>query len=279
MADRIMQLNLAVDEGTYYALWYEPQDRRQQITPQIGPPPERGSRSSIIPVETTLFAQSIYMQRADRLRKYYPSIGKHGDRMIRPTGSDALGAHSYVFVGQVVATDRCAMLQNDYEHGDLRRLDEWQLSFVVDCGVPLEFHEHYTPTRDPTLLTLEGQIEDGVYVEGMATLWNGFSGFGLHQSVRGALAGMKVLQMDPSSTQFGRVVDVAFGYRLSIDPDAISPATAFMVLDIEEIGPLAYRPFPARAPDCPEPDYPGMIRLSEDDSVRIVELGPSDAPD
>lgn len=281
MADTaIAQVNMAIDEGTYYSLWYERSDRRQPITPRISPPPEVGSRPDIIPYWTVLFADSVYIQRADREHKFYPSIGKHGEKMIRSTGSAALGAHSYLFVGQVVATDRCAMLQKDYEHGGTRRLDEWQMSSIVDCGLPLQFHESYTPMEDPRVLTIDRQIVDGAYVEGIATLWaSGFPNSGLHQTVSGKVVGMKVVDMNPGSSSFGQIVDVPFGHRLSVDPDVITPATAFLTLDIEEIGSLAYRPFPARAPDCPEPNYPGMIRLPEDDSVRIIELGSSDAPD
>jgi hypothetical protein len=260
-------LVLSVDESTYYALWFEPQDRRRKGTPRISPPLEVGVRPDVVRYGSVIWAKPIFFQRNSRAHKLYPAVASGNEKFLRSTESAALGANSYLFSGEIVASDRYE-LKPTYDSGEQRAYNEGSMSLVVDCGVPLVFHESDLGRKDVT---------DGEYLEGIVRLEvSVFAGIGLYQSVAGTVRGMRVLPLDPASPSFGNVIDVGFGTRLDADPDCLhQTSSAFMVLDINEVGPLTYAPFPARAEDCPEPGYPGMVRLAES-PIKTIRLGTKD---
>lgn len=265
---------MSVDEALYYALWYEPKSERHAVTPRISPPLTVGSRPDVIPYTGCIHAAFTYLQRIDRKVRFDPSITETPQKLLRSAHSVALGPNAYVFVGEVVANDKYQLMVKNGEGGRKPR-DEWAMHAIFDCGVPLCFFKTYRPV--PDISCLEDDIEDGAYFEGIVRL--SFSAFstktGLHQSVTGMIEGAQVLEMDPRRDTFGQICDVPFGTRLSFDPDSMTAQeTVFVEFDVSEVGPVCYGTIPARSPECPEPDYPGLVRTGHNQSIRIVELKP-----
>jgi len=236
---------LAIDEPLYYALWYEPPDHRQRVTPRLSPPPARGTQPDVIPCAGPVCAEPIYLQPVDKKSHGGLTVTDKEEKLLRPTHSAALGPASYLFVGRVTACDKYLLLVKD------------------------------GPGGRPDIRCIENDISEGVDVEGLVRLsfsaWS--TTMGLHQAVGGIVRQVQVLELDPHSSLFGQVHSVPFGHTLSVDPDFVLPQeTIFMAFEVTETVPLAYGPIPARAPDCPEPRYPGLVRLEEDKRFEIVEL-------
>jgi hypothetical protein len=264
---------VSVDEALYYSLWYEPPGRARQTTPRVSPPVEKGERPETVPFRSIIRGEPIFIQRVDRRIKAYPSISSRPEKILSPIGSDTLGPNCYVMVGEVVACDKYAIMLREQD-GVRRRKDEWRLEYVIDCGIPVGFWRDFHPVR-PEIGGFSNSVEVGAYFEGLVKLscssWSTTTG--LHQAVSGIVQGMRVLELDPGRDDFGRIAEVPFGHRLSIDPDFVSlPEVSFMDLDVAEIGPLSYGAFPARDPECPEPNYPGLVKLPQDTRVKIVRL-------
>jgi hypothetical protein len=268
------EIVLSIDEALYYALWYEPQGKPSRVTPRFSPPLEKGVQPEVIPVSRVVHAQPLYLQLINRERKLYPSIADSPTKFLRATNSAALGPNSYLFAGEIVASDKCAMTVKDREVGKRLR-DKWTVMFIVDCGVPLRFCWDYMP-MGPDVRCLENQVRDGVFFEGIVYLsMSVWPPGGLQQAVTGAVRGMKILELHPTSEHFGQIHEVPFGHALTAGLDTLRQETVFATVELGSIGPLAYRPFPARWDQCPEPDYDGMIRL-KDGGIRIVEIAPTD---
>jgi hypothetical protein len=266
------EIILSIDEALYYGLWYEPQGKPIRVTPRFSPPPEKGLQPEVIPLDAAIWAEPVYLQPTDRERKIYPSIVDNPMKFLRATNSAALGPNSYLFAGEIVASDKYVMFVKDREKGKKLR-DRWTMTFIIDCGVPLQFHSDYVPIGRSDLPCLENQVQDGVFFEGIVRLSvNGWSPGGLHQAVSGAVRGVKVLELDSASEHFGEVHEVPFGHNLTADPDILQQETVFATIDIDSIWPLAYSAIPARSEDCPLPEYEGMTILG-DGGVRIVEIG------
>lgn len=265
---------LAVDEPLYYRLWYHQPGDKQSVSPRITPPPTQAAdRPESIFWRSNMYADPIVIQSVDSCLKLGVSITGKNETFLRPADSPVLGPNAYIFTGAVTAYDKWRVVM---KHPCECDSDTWVLDYIVDCGLPLEFHSRYTSRDDPGLVRLENRIKNGVYMEGIVRLsfscWSTTTG--LHQKIGGNVQGMEVLEMNPQRESFGKISGVPFGCKLTFDPDAVAPLdTIFATLDVTEIGPLCYGVIPARAADCPEPDYEGLIRLEEDKRIRIRTIG------
>lgn len=252
-----VRLVMAVDEGTYSALWYEPPDQRQPLTPRIFPPPARGKKPKVIPYQTMIHAERL---SAWPLGDGYPEprVASREERFLRSANSPTLGPNAYLFCGPVIAAD---------QWGEGR---DWHSVFIVDCGVPLIFGHEFRHHGDDDG-TLENWARQGAWLHGIVKLTTGGVGprrvgegwgGGLFQTVTGHVKGMQVLDLDPASRTFGKVRRVPFGHRPSVDPDFVLHQSVWVVLDVVGVSPLRYAAFPWRPAECPEPDIPGLVRTS-----------------
>lgn len=265
---------LDIEESTYYSLWYEPQDKKQNLSPRFSPPPAVGQQPDVIPFTGVIRAKPVYFQRVDKDWKFAPSVAETGEKVLKPTESSTLGVNSYLFAGQIVANDRCFYMTKNASGNRVPR-DRWTMNFIVDCGVPLLFHMDYDPEPNADFGCLDNYIRDGEYLEGIVKLETSlWPTSGLYQAISGTVESMQILELDSNNSSFGQIVEADFGTKINYDPDAlVQTDSIFMTLAVDDIGPLAYKPFPARAKECPEPNYPDMVRLSDEPSIKIVELG------
>ncbi len=207
-------------EGMYYDLW----------TDAEGPPPAT--------LTTALHARPVYMHRVGARENLCPVVTTTPGKLLRPTGSPALGPNSYLFAGQVVAREYLG------RHGDWEPEGTRHLAAIVDCGLPLHFaftHRECTvPVRSCMVPSLAPEdMAPGAYVAGLAHL-SEVSSNGLYQPVTGVVRGMQVLGLTPEEEGFGVLRDVPFGYRLALDPDTVRVRFVFMTLDVLSVGPLEH---------------------------------------
>lgn len=251
------RLVMAVDEGVYSALWYEPPDQRQPLTPRIFPPPARGKKPKVIPFRKVIHAERLMVAPlGDDFP--WPKVATCQERFLRPANSPTLGPNACLSCGPITMVDRW------------RRDKDWHLTFYVDCGVPVQFEEDYHWPTD------WNEIKEGIWLMGIVKLsaWGtGWAG-GLFQPVTGCVKGMQVLELDPASPAFGKLRRVPFGHRLTVDPDFVQHESVWVVLDVTEICPPMYRPFPARPAECREPRFPGLVRIEDGGGPRIVQVTP-----
>jgi hypothetical protein len=88
-------------------------------------------RPKVIRERTVITARPIYMHRVEETLCFVPRITRTPEKFIRAAGSPALGRHSYLFAGQIVA---CDYFQYRYRES---KTTHWRSDVIVDCGIPL----------------------------------------------------------------------------------------------------------------------------------------------
>ncbi len=253
----VRRVVLGSSDAGDYGIWLE--------RPGHEPPARTGTGRPVVPNRVTLDAHLLYVSPVDRVGGRLPTITTTKERLLRPANSPTFGPNTYLFCGPVTAVDHWG-----------RDPGTWSLTVVVDCGLPLHIWEHHQRWHDPTVPALENWAKEGAWLAGIAKLsGGGWRAPGLSQPVSGHVAEMRILELDPAHPSFGKIRRVPFGHRLPVDADYVAHESIFIVLDVEEIDPLTFRTRPGRPAECPEPDYPGMVRI---DGATGAELAPGQAP-
>lgn len=235
-----IQLTMSVTEATCWDLWarlvHKAKHPKPGTTP-TDPPPQPKS----IPMTGVICAhRTVYWQTVGARHRMGPAIVEGEERLLRATGSEALGVNSYLFAGEVVACER-RVIEFSSGPGGHRHGGEWHLNYVVDSGIPLHMSARGGSAAPEATSSREGQIHEGVYIEGITRLFLWDASNSVHQTVSGEVVGMRMLDLDPRSESFGKVRPTPWGEMPSADPDVVPVDIAFVDFVVHSVGEIQRR--------------------------------------